>query len=345
MDMQTVIPAPGGAADALQTAGAPPSSESRKERGMKILVIDDSLSQRLFLKAALSKAGHEVTLAGDGHEGISKCAQIDPDIVLLDVVMPGIDGYETARVLRGTSDEWVPIIFLSGKIESADVEAGIDAGGDDYLTKPVDQAVLEAKIRSMSRIARMRRRLVDQGAELRSANAALLRLVDIDGLTGLANRRRLDQKLAEEVSRCARSKLPLSVVLLDIDHFKKFNDAHGHLGGDECLKQVARTLESGILRPADLVARYGGEEFCLVLPDTDEAGALTVAERLRANVAASVMELAGDCTAMVTASFGVCSRVPAGPGDAEGFLSCADGALYTAKESGRNRVCVAAKHG
>jgi diguanylate cyclase (GGDEF)-like protein len=309
---------------------------------MKILVIDDSASQRLFLRAVLTKSGHDVIVAADGHEGISKFKEADPDLVLLDVVMPGLDGYETARVLRGTADEWVPIIFLSGKGESADLEAGIDAGGDDYLTKPVDQLVLEAKMRSMSRIARMRRQLVENGTSLKTANEALLRLVDVDGLTGLANRRRLDLKLEEEFGRCARSELPLSVVLLDIDHFKRFNDTHGHLGGDECLKQVARLIESGTSRHADLAARYGGEEFCLVLPETDAAGAQLVAERLRASVAALVIALDPERTATVSASFGVYSRVPTSGEDFKGHLSQADNALYEAKTSGRNRVCIAA---
>ena len=315
---------------------------------MKILVIDDSSSQRLFLQAYLARLGHEVVQAIDGRQGIELFNSGDPDLILLDVMMPGIDGFETARVIRGAGDQWVPIIFLSGCADSGDIETGIDAGGDDYLTKPVDPKVLEAKIRSMTRIAQMRRQLVARGDELRAANAALLRLVDMDGLTGIANRRHLDRKLAEEISRCGRNHVPLSVVLLDIDHFKRFNDSHGHLAGDECLKQVARVLERELLRPSDLAARYGGEEFCVVLPETDCAGALQVAERMRAGVAALKLTVAGDtgvapdATAPevgATASFGVAAAVPSARTTAQSLLAAADAALYRAKAGGRDMVC------
>ena len=307
---------------------------------MKILVIDDSSSQRLFLKAYLGKLGHDVTLAADGSEGVNMFVTVDPDIVLLDVVMPGIDGFETARVIRGGNDAWVPIIFLSGRGETGDIAAGIDAGGDDYLAKPFDPKVLEAKIRSMTRIAQMRRVLVERGEELKAANAALLRLIDVDGLTGIANRRRLDRKLAEEVRRCGRNTLPLAVLLLDVDHFKRFNDTHGHLAGDECLKQVARALEKNLMRPGDLVARYGGEEFCVVLPETDAAGALLVAERLRQCVAQTAIETARG-EARVTASFGVMAAVPDRCALADDWLRQADNAMYVAKQSGRDRVSAA----
>ena len=335
---------------------------------MKILVIDDSSSQRHFLRAYLARLGHEVVLANDGRQGIDLFISDDPDLILLDVMMPGIDGFETARVIRGSGDQWVPIIFLSGCTDSGDIETGIDAGGDDYLTKPVDPKVLEAKIRSMTRIAQMRRQLVARGDELRAANAALLRLVDMDGLTGIANRRHLDRKLTEEISRCGRNHASLSVVLLDIDHFKRFNDSHGHLAGDECLKQVARVLERELLRPSDLAARYGGEEFCLVLPETDCAGALQVAERMRAGIAALKLTVASaaeaasaasdtaasdtaasdtaasdtaasDTKASATASFGVATAVPSPRTTAQSLLTAADAALYRAKAGGRDMVC------
>jgi diguanylate cyclase (GGDEF)-like protein len=307
---------------------------------MKILVIDDSGSQRLFLKAYLGKLGHAVTTASDGSEGINVFSSVDPDIVLLDVMMPGIDGYETARVLRAGSDAWVPIIFLSGLNETSDIEAGIDAGGDDYIAKPFDPKVLEAKIRSMTRIAQMRRALVERGEELKAANAALMRLIDVDGLTGIANRRRLDRKLIEEVGRCGRNAEPLAVVLIDIDHFKRFNDTHGHLAGDECLKKVAKVLEESTMRPADLVARYGGEEFCVVLPETGMEGALQVADRLRRAVEDAQIETQ-EGLAKVTASFGVMAAVPGRNAEVEEWLRQADLALYEAKQGGRNRVCSA----
>jgi diguanylate cyclase (GGDEF)-like protein len=306
---------------------------------MKVLIIDDSSQQRSFMRAQLLRMGHEVVLAVDGRHGIESFAAFNPDLILLDVQMPGIDGYETARLIRGGSEEWVPIIFLSGCDASDDIEAGIAAGGDDYLTKPCNPRVLEAKIRSMTRIAQMRRQLVDRGEELKAANAELTRIVDIDGLTGIANRRRLDQKLEEEILRGARNRSPLSVVLLDIDHFKQFNDAYGHLAGDECLKRVAMLLDVNMLRPGDLAARYGGEEFCAVLPETDAVGALMIAERLRVQIAEMKIDVPREANG-VTASLGVATAFPAGHTLAASLLSDVDAALYSAKHGGRNKVYV-----
>jgi diguanylate cyclase (GGDEF)-like protein len=305
---------------------------------MKLLLIDDSSQQRMFMRAQLLRMGHEVVLAADGRHGIESFAASDPDLVLLDVQMPGIDGYETARIIREDNEEWVPIIFLSGRNTSGDIEAGIAAGGDDYLTKPCDPQVLEAKIRSMTRIALMRRRLVDRGEELKAANAELSRIVDIDGLTGIANRRRLDRKIEEEISRGARNRVPLSVVLLDIDHFKRFNDANGHLAGDDCLKKVAMVLDANMLRPGDLAARYGGEEFCAVLPETDASGALEIAERVRMQIAELKIDVPPEATC-VTVSLGVATALTTGHTLAARLLSDADEALYRAKHAGRNKVC------
>ena len=307
---------------------------------MKILVIDDSTGQRLFLQSHLAKMGHEVVCAGNGRQGITLFRECGPDLILLDVIMPDLDGCATAREIRACGPHWVPIIFLSGCDQTEDIEAGIDAGGDDYLTKPFHPKILGAKIRSMQRIVEMRCRLVAQSDQVNALNTTLTRLVELDGLTGIANRRRLDRKLAEETARCARNQLPLSVVLIDIDHFKRFNDTYGHLAGDECLKQVGQALERGVHRPADLVARYGGEEFCVVLPETDPDGAMRIAERLRAAIAALVLQTPHGET-RVTGSIGVACEIPSLGVKSESLLTKADAALYQAKEDGRNRICQA----
>jgi diguanylate cyclase (GGDEF)-like protein len=298
---------------------------------MKILVVDDSSIERLFLEHHLGKQGHEVLSAENGTKGLAMFAAAAPDLVLLDMMMPGMDGRETVREMRDLSDEWVPIIFLSGLNRTEDIETALDAGGDDYLVKPFQPKILDAKIRSMQRIAAMRHKLVD-------ANVKLTRLAEVDGLTGLPNRHQMDRKLDDELSRCSRASLPISVILLDVDHFKLCNDTHGHLVGDECLKEVANCLLAQLGRPGDLVARYGGEEFCVVLPDTPHAAAMAMAEQMRKAVADLVMQ-AAQRTVRLTISLGVMCMVPQPRSQVASLLKQADIALYEAKAGGRNRVC------
>jgi len=300
---------------------------------MKILVVDDSSIERRFLQRYLASQGHEVLCAENGGLGVATYAEALPDLVLLDMSMPDMDGREVVRQMRAQSDEWVPIIFLSGMTRTEDIEEALDAGGDDYLTKPFQPKILDAKIRSMQRIAAMREKLVESNRKLTS-------LAELDGLTGLPNRRRLDQKLADELSRCARNQAPLSAIMIDIDHFKRFNDTHGHLAGDECLRQVATSLAAELRRPADLVGRYGGEEFCAVLPETPAAGASSMAEQMRARVSQLKLQTPGG-PARVTISLGVATLVPKLGDNAATIITPADTALYTAKGDGRNLVRVA----
>jgi len=300
---------------------------------MKILVVDDSSIERRFLERYLGKQGHQVLCAENGSLGVAAYAEAQPDLVLLDMSMPDMDGREVVRQLRAQSDEWVPIIFLSGMTRTEDIEEALDAGGDDYLTKPFQPKILDAKIRSMQRIAAMREKLVESNRKLTS-------LAELDGLTGLPNRRRLDQKLGDELARCARNQAPLSAIMIDIDHFKRFNDTHGHLAGDECLRQVAVSLAAELRRPADLVGRYGGEEFCAVLPETPAAGASSMAEQMRARVSQLKLQTPGG-PARVTVSLGVATLVPKVGDNAATIITPADTALYTAKGDGRNLVRVA----
>ncbi len=305
---------------------------------MRILIVDDSPSELMVLRARLQRLGHDVVTAPDGKRGLQAYHDARPDLVLLDVVMPDIDGHETARRLRASEAEWVPIIFLSGRTESADIAAGIEAGGDDYLSKPCEPVVLSAKMRSMQRIAAMRATLLDTTRELERANDALARAAQTDGLTGVGNRRALDAALMREVGRAARARSAVSVLLADVDHFKKYNDRHGHLAGDECLRRVAAALADTVTRPADFLGRYGGEEFCLVLPETPATGAMNVAERARAAVE-SLAPLGAPAGDPVTASIGVASMLPTPGSSPASVLAQADAALYEAKRLGRNR-CV-----
>ncbi len=307
---------------------------------MKILLVDDSATIRAATTQMLEKMGHTVTLAENGELALAAYGRERPDLVLMDVTMPVMDGYEAAKQLRARSpDDWVPIIFLSGADHELDLERGISAGGDDYLTKPVSSLVLHAKIHAMQRIDEMRRRLIKVSAELTEANRALERMSRQDGLTGLANRRFLDTYLAAELARARRSKKELALLLCDLDFFKPYNDHYGHPAGDESLRQVAQALRSVCRRAADLAARYGGEEFALVLPETGLAGATRVAEHVRRVVAGLKIRHEHSSVAKhLTLSVGVACLLPAKDTKPESLVAVADRALYQAKELGRDRI-------
>ncbi len=305
---------------------------------MKILLVDDTRTERLILTAYLEKLGHELVHAENGQQAIEMFNTESPELVLMDVIMPEMDGHQAARIMREDEAEWVPIIFLSGRVAVDDIVAGIEAGGDDYLTKPVDFKVLEAKMTAMQRIAQMRRKLLDVSSALEQANEELEKQVNRDGLTGLANRRYLDEYLKQEIGRSMRNQTELSVVLMDVDFFKKYNDSKGHLEGDDCLKAVAQALQSSCKRSADLVARYGGEEFCAVLPDTQLKNGGELAEVMRQSVEALKIDHPESDIGHVTISIGVYCSVPESLDDSERMLKLADEALYQAKQSGRNQV-------
>jgi len=307
---------------------------------MKVLLVDDTKTERLIIASYLEKMGHTVIVAENGKQAVSLYHEDKPDLVLMDVIMPEMDGHEAARRMRHDENHWVPIIFLSGRVEPEDIFAGIQAGGDDYLTKPVDFRILEAKMISMQRIAKMRRKLINVSTELEIVNAELKKIANIDGLTGLANRRYLDKYLRVEISRSLRNKRQMAVLLCDVDHFKKYNDTFGHLKGDDCLKLVANAMKGVCKRAADLVARYGGEEFAVVLPDTAIEGAIRVAQAMCDAVAGLQLEHPESEHKVVTVSIGVYSEQLEPVYDSEFLLKQADDALYKAKMSGRNKIHV-----
>src|SRR2546428_3566316 len=218
---------------------------------MKILIVDDSATTRAGLKGVGERMGHSVAEAENGEEALQLYKRERPGLVLIDVMMPVMDGYDAARRMRDASpDEWVPIIFLSSKEDDQDLNRAIEAGGDDYLVKPVSFVVLNAKIRALHRIESMRSKLLDVSRDLASANRELEKLSRQDGLTGIANRRYFDSYLQTEVRRAARERQPLSLILADVDHFKAFNDHYGHQSGDDWLRQVASALGTAGPRPA-----------------------------------------------------------------------------------------------
>jgi len=294
---------------------------------------------RLALSRYVERMGHESITASSGTEALSRFKDVRPDMVLLDVSMDDMDGYTVARKIRSEPEtQWAPIIFLSAREEDQDLDRGIEAGGDDYLVKPVSYVVLHAKVRAMQRIDDMRRRLMRLTSELEAANQELERLSHSDGLTGIANRRHLDSVLGVETLRAQRTHSRLSMCLVDVDHFKAYNDHYGHVMGDECLTRVAKAINSTVRRAGDLAARYGGEEFAVVLPAAESTTARAVAFNIIHAVRDLKIAHEASSHRIVTVSVGVTTLIPRlGMTPAE-VTACADTALYRAKESGRNRA-------
>ena len=306
---------------------------------LKILLVDDSVTLRRSLTAQLKDQGHDVTEAADAREALLTFSRYRPDLVLLDVVMPGADGYFVARQIRLIeAGQWTPIIFLSARDNDTDLWQGIEAGGDDYLTKPVSPVVLAAKLRAMQRLRTMGRRNTEISEELRQVNAQLRHLSLTDELTGLHNRRGFDECLQIELRGAQRDQTPLTLMLCDIDYFKTYNDTLGHVQGDACLKRLGAVLRSVCLRPRDHAARYGGEEFALILPHTPKSGAMTYARGLQAVLRnANLPHPGSECSEWLTLSGGITTCIPDEAATGESLILRADEALYAAKSLGRNR--------
>ena len=292
----------------------------------RILAIDDTPANLVTLGAVLG-AQFDLQIANSGAMGIAQAQESLPDLILLDVRMPEMDGYEVCRRLKAdpiTRD--IPVLFVTSQCSSAEETLGLEAGAEDFITKPFSPSVLRARVLTHLTIKR-------QADRLRS-------MAFIDGLTGVANRRRLDEALEREWRACRRTRSPLTLAMIDIDYFKRFNDTYGHLAGDVCLKEVATVLMGCMGRPHDLIARYGGEEFVCLLPATDLAGAKAKAEELRGAVQAlGIRHAASDVAPVVTVSIGVTSVLPTAELTTERLLAVADDRLYTAKRNGRNRAC------
>ncbi len=307
---------------------------------MKALVVEDTATGLALVCQSLEKVGITPIRASDGLTGVRLFEEHRPDMVLLDIILPDIDGYEVARRMRAIEQtgEWAPIIFLTGRTKDEDLENGIAAGGDDYIFKPVSQVALGAKLRAMRRIVEMRHAQLTLTRRLDAANLELKRLSAVDELTSVPNRRQFDESLRREWRRCARDGKSLALLMCDVDDFKKFNDAYGHPAGDTCLISVAETLSGRLRRPGDLVARYGGEEFAAILPETGLQGALQVAEGMRAAIEEMHTPHNGSALGWVTVSIGVATLLPQLANGEGALVASADWALYEAKRLGRNRV-------
>lgn len=292
----------------------------------KLLLVDDQMAN-IRLLYDLFKDEYEVYMATSGEEAIDQCQTLMPDLVLLDVVMPGMGGHEVCRRLQTNAlTQHIPIIFLTSKDSDADEALGLELGAVDFIHKPIKPAQVKARVRIHLAL---------------KVQADLLRSVAlVDGLTGIANRRKFDETLEVVWLHAIRSQRPISLIMIDVDFFKHYNDHYGHQLGDACLKAVAQCLQSTITRPYDLVARYGGEEFVCLLPETDCDGAMQLAQELREAVEHLKLPHAhSDVADHVTISLGVATAVAHRDLEAASVLHCADQQLYMAKQSGRDRVC------
>jgi len=324
---------------------------------MSILIVDDSRTHRLLLEAILRGAGHrEVAMAGSAAEAYERLGMNDPDappsdigvqLILMDILMSPVDGIEACgRISACERVNDIPVVMVSALNDEVKLQAAFAAGAVDYVTKPIRKFELLARVRHILRLKHemdlrnaRERDLLQVTGKLTVANEALQQLSMQDALTGVANRRRLDGYLSTEWRRAIRNGSTLSLIMVDIDHFKAYNDTYGHGAGDDILARVAATLRDTLRRAADLVARCGGEEFAIVLPETTHEHALAIGESVRQAIEALAVEhCRSPVSARVTISAGVASTVPVQEASEAALLAEADQALYEAKRAGRNQV-------
>ena len=315
---------------------------------VRVLLVDDQLIIVEAVRRMLAdQEDIEFHFTTDAREAINCANELQPTVILQDLVMPEVDGFELIRRFRNEEMlAHVPIIVLSAREDPKLKAHGFAVGANDYLVKLPDKLELLARVRhhSNAHIHRLQRDqafrfLRESQQKLAAANVELQKLAALDPLTGIANRRRFDESLVLEWQRGQREKTPLSLLMVDVDHFKHYNDSYGHPAGDLALKKVAAVLTENLKRPADLVTRYGGEEFAIILPETDSAGAMSVAKDcLRHLENLRIENTKATPYGLLTMSIGVHTIVPHKPSTSQELVATADRALYAAKAEGRNRV-------
>ncbi|WP_317933101.1 diguanylate cyclase [Halioxenophilus sp. WMMB6] len=292
----------------------------------KLLIVDDQQINIRILHE-LFRDEFEIFMTLDSSSVVAKAKELAPHLVLLDIEMPGINGYQVCQLLKadpGTAD--IPVIFITAHFSEADEVRGFEVGAVDFIHKPINKVITQARVRNHI------------NAKLQADRLRQIALVD--GLTGVANRRKLDQELQQAWGHCTREQVPLSLFMIDVDCFKHFNDTYGHQAGDGCLQAIAATLRKTLRRSYDIVARYGGEEFACILPNTDAAGALLLARRIRERVRELAIEhQASKVAEVVTVSVGAVTVIPTPDANSDELLMQADKMLYEAKVQGRDRVC------
>jgi diguanylate cyclase (GGDEF)-like protein len=302
----------------------------------RILLVDDDLVVRAKVSESLEQDGFEVILAKNGNDGIAAYQQHRPDLILVDAVMPILDGFEFCEQLKNLGERLTPILMITSLDDNDSVDRAFASGATDYITKPINLPVLRQRVRNLVRQSHL---IKNQLTELQQANQDLKLLANLDSLTKLSNRRGFDDYIQKEWDRMKRIKAPLSLIMCDVDFFKNYNDRYLHPNGDKCLVKVAMSMRSTVRRSGDLVARYGGEEFAIVLPNTDALGAVSVGENVRSAIKG--LQITHEASAVcpyVTVSVGVSTIIPNSENDFQALINAADRALYQAKSQGRDRV-------
>ena len=298
-----------------------------QQRPCLLLVDDQPINIQALYR--IFSPDYRVLMATSGAKALELCRADPPDLVLLDVVMPDMDGHEVCRRLKSEAVTCnIPVIFVTAHNDAAEETHGFDVGAVDFIAKPVNPATVRARVKTH--------------LTLKHQSDLLRQMVFIDGLTGVFNRRCFDEQLATEWRRASRTASSLGLLMLDIDHFKRYNDLYGHQQGDDALRQVAGAIKDCLMRPGDLVARYGGEEFACIVPTTNFEGALRVAERIEQAVRKlQLVHADSDTAPVVTLSIGLALGQPGRDANPSALLALADVQLYRAKHSGRGRVCAA----
>jgi len=309
-----------------------------EERKFRILVVDDVPVNIQLQRAYLEAMGYDVLEAEDGLQALEIAHKEHPDLILLDVMMPNMNGFEVCQRLKGDpATQFIPVVMVTALNEVSDRIRGIEAGADDFISKPFNKLELLARVRSLLRVKQLHDELEEKIRELERAREKLQELAITDGLTGLYNYRYFRERLLNEVARAERHGLNLSVVMMDIDFFKHYNDTHGHPAGDEVLRVIGEILRRNV-RKIDVAARYGGEEFALILVETSGPNARLVADKLRKLVENYPFPHREEQpNGRLTISAGV-ATYPEDGGSAEELIAAADQYLYEAKKTGRNRV-------
>lgn len=318
------------------------NTTSSQDHPPRILLVDDDKFTRIMLQQVLEKEGYQVEAAGDGNECLLVFKRIEPNLILLDAMMPTMNGFDCCHQLRTISgSDYPPILMITALEDPVSVDRAFQVGATDYITKPIHWPVMRQRVRVFIEKSKLYQGLGEANRKLKEANLKLHQLASTDSLTTVFNRRYFDEYFHREWRLMARERSPLSLIMCDLDFFKLYNDTYGHQAGDDCLKAIAQAISEVVQRPADLVARYGGEELVVILPNTPVGGAAHIAQKIRSRVKALEITHANSSVSKdVTLSQGIACTIPHHKQSAQILIAAADRALYRAKAKGRDRAII-----